>query len=509
MKKTNLHQFMNNETTAGLQANIMVQSDTKFIKEAVAAIAEMRAIKEAYPALKDTSGLLKDSANGLSIVKKLEDILTGRFIVNSKAYFKINGDNTENATAITSIPNTARSILQGIESTVKDIFDGPVKILERFESDENDGTVGTENLDQVLNLMRKNIKDAESLEKSLKTKEVVFDLKNATISNLPDDFSFLISFDFFFLLDKFDDREIFAIMLHETGHCYTILLNTYRQAYISSLLRELASLAEKTNPEKIILTMAEDFEVAAPKIGSGVSTKVKNKEITVFVASVLENIAYGKSKFTKATSEAEVLADQFASRFGLEKEMFGVAKKLATWTSYSEGDIKLNLPNFIEEIKEVSVISAILILIFLIFNAAGEAVVVAALMILISFSKIVFYGLLRFFNGTDNAMSTIYDDKKRRMAKIRNDLVRRLNAVAPMDSTAKAIIKSGIQDLQDMDNSLDKMPKDLSLIGMMGEALLPGIRRKSKETFITEMLEDMEANKLKLLSEKIKINGGL
>lgn len=106
-------------------------------------------------------------------------------------------------------------------------------------------------------------------------------------------------------------------------------------------------------------------------------------------------------------------------------------------------------------------------------------------------------------------MSTLYDDKKRRMTKIRNDLVRRLNAVAPMDSTAKAIIKSGIQDLQDMDDSLDKMPKDLSLIGMMGEALLPGIRRKSKETFIAEMLEDMEANKLNLLSEKIKINGGL
>lgn len=508
MKNNLLQSFIDGNTAAGLQANILIQSDTKFIGEAVAAISELRALKEANKFLKDTTGLLKDTPNGLEIIKRLEDILTKRFIINSKAYFKINGDNAQNAFAVTALPDSARSIITGNEASVKDTYSPVIKILEKFESRDNNGTVGTDDLDQMLNLMRKNVKDADSLEKSLKIKEVTFDLKNATVSNLPDDFSFLISVDFFYFLEQFTDAEILVIMLHEIGHCYTILLNTYRQARTNSLLRELTSLADKTAPEKIILTMAEDFNVPAPKVNNNTSDKNRSKEMTMFVASILENIAYGKSKFTKETAEAEVLADQFASRFGLEKEMFNVSKKLATWTSYSEGDIILSLPNFIEELKMSSVFSAICLIIYLI-TAAHEAMVIGVILIAGAFFKLFIYGLIRFFHGTDDAMATTYDDKKRRMGKIRNDLVRRLNSIEPIDAVAKGILKTAMLDLQNMDNDLDKMPRDLSVIGMAGEAFLPWLRKKSKETFITEMLEDMEANKLKLLSEKIKQSGGL
>ena len=60
-----------------------------------------------------------------------------------------------------------------------------------------------------------------------------------------------------------------------------------------------------------------------------------------------------------------------------------------------------------------------------------------------------------------------------------------------------------------MDKEIKETRKSRSILGILGESLFTKLRTKSRETLINEMLENMEANKLKVLSEKIKLSGGL
>ena len=129
-------------------------------------------------------------------------------------------------------------------------------------------------------------------------------------------------------------------------------------------------------------------------------------------------------------------------------------------------------------------------------------------MAIAAFIRVLMWGS-RIFMGTDDANETIYDDKKRRLESIRNDHVRRLNGLIPKNSADRELIKLKFIELDQMDKEIKETRKSRSVLGILGESLFTKLRTKSRETLINEMLENMEANKLKVLSEKIKLSGGL
>ena len=70
---------------------------------------------------------------------ELEDILTKRFIVDSKAKIKILADTSKNAFAYPIIPNTAKSIITGgSEISVEEGINEALTQLEQFDSSGED-----------------------------------------------------------------------------------------------------------------------------------------------------------------------------------------------------------------------------------------------------------------------------------------------------------------------------------------------------------------------------------
>lgn len=505
--KKNILKLIKENNEAGLLANIHQQTDVKFVDEAASIIGELRKIFEENKLIKDTENLIIDSKEGNALVRRLENVLTSRFIVDSKASFKILANLGENAFANVITPNTARSmLLEKTSSTERDLSE-IIDYLERYYGASrelaSDQELDFNSLDGYKAILERNIKSAKELEKKLEASKVEFDLKNATIKGLPDDMYFMVSFDFVFFIKNFNDREVASVLLHEVGHVYIVLLDLYRTADTNVMLYDIISMSNGSNPEKIAITMAKEFGVDAPNL----SGKKKEREFVFFVSSIMESLARGKNTNLKNTTAAERLADVFPVRMGLGVEYFNVNKKVNFSTAgYSEIDYRLDIPTR-AVISNSLLIAGVVILAL---ELATPALIIFGPIYLI-FAGIIKTMMIvdRFFIGTDDANSTIYDDSKRRLESIRNDFVRRINSTIGKDKLDRELIKERILELEVMDNDISKFRKNRSLIGMAGEFIIPSLRRKSKETMINELLENMEANKLQVLSEKIKLSGGL
>lgn len=503
----NIPKLIMENSKAGLLANIHQQTDIAFVDEAAAVIADLRNLLDNNKVIRDTENLIIDSKEGNSLVIKLENILNSRFIINSKASFKILANLAGDAFANVITPNTAKSILINKTSSTEKQLTEVIDYLERYYGASKQLSPNQEldfnTLDGYKAILEKNIKSAKELENKLEVDKVEFDLKNATIKGLPNDMYFMLSFDFVFFIRNFSDKEVISILLHEVGHIYTILLDLYRTADTNVMLYDIMSMSDSQNPEKIAITMAKEFNVDVPNLNG----KNKEKEFLFFITSVMESLARGKNSNVKNTTAAERLADVFPVRFGLGPEYFNVNKNMNISTyGYSEIDYVLDVPTSTSLSNVLLVVGVVLLAVEL--AAAASIILGPIYLIFAGFIKAMII-IDRFFIGTDDANNTIYDDSKRRLESIRNDFVRRINSTIGKDKFNRELIRERILELEIMDNDISKFRKNRNLIGMFGEFIIPSLRKKSKETIVNELLENLEANKLRVLSEKIKLSGGL
>ena len=289
-------------------------------------------------------------------------------------------------------------------------------------------------------------------------------------------------------------------MVHEIGHSYSTLLDLYRQAKTNVLLTDIMSSSSAEHPDKVFITLAKEFQLPMPKLDE----KNRNKEILSLILTVFETIAHNKNSAVKNSTASERFADQFPVRFGLGPEFFKAIKFFNNSTIYSEFEMGMGLPVLDIFTVLVSIGALAMFVIGGIASAAGMFPFLA----IAAFIRVLMWGS-RIFMGTDDANETLYDDKKRRLESIRNDHVRRLNGLIPKNSTDRELLKLKFIELDQMDKEIKETRKSRSVLGILGESLFTKLRTKSRETLINEMLENMEANKLKVLSEKIKLSGGL
>ena len=494
----------NNE--AGLLANIHQQTDTKFVDEAAAIIGELRKVFEESKTIKNSEDLMVQHPRGTDFIKRLEEKFAERFIVNSKAKFKILADTTKNAFAYPIMPNTARSILAKNEESVEDNIKASLAELENYGSGEpKKDTMDITSIAGIKNLLNNVLKSSKKIEEQLKVGIVEFDLKNATMINLPDDFTFIMGIDLFYFIkdSKLNDREILSILTHEAGQCYTVLMDISRTGDTHVIINDLMSNMDKNSPDKILLTLSKEFNLQTPSL----KEKDNNKEVLFVISSIFEEVAKGRSGNIKNSAAAERFADQFPVRFGLGPEFFNAIKFFNSLSNYSEVDYKIMMPVADGFLKLMILACLLILLLGSLATANAVATVVAYTQIAAGFKA--FLTVIRFMVGTDDANANIYDDSKRRLESIRNDFVRRLNGLIPKDKEEREMLKIKFLELEDMDKAISELRKKRSAVGLVGELLMPWLRKKSKETMINELLENMEANKLQVLSEKIKLSGGL
>lgn len=504
--RKNILKLIKENNEAGLLANIHQQSDVKFVDEAANIIGELRKIFEENKIIKNSEDLMIQHPNGSKLIEKLEDAFAKRFIVNSKAKFRILADQSKNAFAYPIMPNTSRSILSKNETTVEENINASLAELENYGGGEaKKDTMDIGSIGGIKNLLNSVLKSSKEIEEQMKIGVVEFDLKNAVMINLPDDFNFIMGIDLFYFLkdSNLNDREILSILIHEAGHCYTVLMDIYRTADTNVILNDLMSNIDKNSPDKILLTLSKEFNLPTPSL----KEKDNNKEILFVVSSVFEEIAKGRKGNVKNSTAAERFADQFPVRFNLGPEFFNAIKFFNSLSSYSEVDYKLMMP-IADWFLKIMIVASLLIILIGGVASAGIAIAIAEYTQIAAGFKALLT-MIRFMVGTDDANANIYDDSKRRLESIRNDFVRRLNGMIPKNKEEREMLKIKFLELENMDEDISKLRKNRSSVGLVGELLMPWLRKKSKETIINELLENMEANKLQVLSEKIKLSGGL
>lgn len=506
--KQNILKLMRENNEAGLLANIHQQTDVKFVDEAADIISKLRDLLDNSSAIRTTENLIVDSKEGSSLIKELEVVLNNRFISNSKASFKLLAAEGGDAFCNVITPNTAKSIMIGKEISVEKELKDVIYTLETYYGASRNSDPETEisfnNVDGYKAIMERNIKSAKELEKKLEVGSVDFDLKNAKINGLPDDMYFIIAIDYVYFINNFSDRELVSVMAHEIGHIFNTLSDMYRTADTNVVLYDIMSSMDMKNPEKVTLTMAKEFNIPAPNL----SKKGKEREVMLFVSNLMDSVAKNNYGNTKNRTASERLADQFPVRFGLGVEYFNVNKKINfNIRGYSEVDYLLDIPQM-ASLSNFALVVGLAALLLVVLISAELIGITAVYLVFVGVFKTMML-ISRFMVGTDDANSTIYDDSKRRLESVRNDFVRRINSVVPKDKLERELIRERILELEIMDKEISNFRKNRSFVGMIGEFIMPSLRKKSKETMINELLENMEANKLQVLSEKLKLSGGL
>ena len=108
-----------------------------------------------------------------------------------------------------------------------------------------------------------------------------------------------------------------------------------------------------------------------------------------------------------------------------------------------------------------------------------------------------------FLGGEADSWEMVYDDKKRRLERIRNDSIRIIRGISA-NGIDKALLKSKIDEIEEMDKIIAETRKGRNIFGILGDVIFPWNRKHSTETLIQQTLENLEANKLQILSEKLK-----
>ncbi len=510
MKKIHL-EFEEDALASGLEANIAVQNDEPFINKMLEGIGAIRKIwvnnKKLYTNSESLFTLNKASKDLLS---NINDVLNKRIGIHFVILPDITGNacvfpvTAENFNVLNELSeNNRQAIVDQIE-LLKTIGSGP-----GVEYDKN-SPMSMQTTSGFIKIFESMLHGIDEVEKLLNSDKVEFDLKNARIKNLPSTMMSVMAVDFVTFFDSMTDREILSIIMHETGHQYTHLLNMYRKVKTNTILVDAMKFGLEDKVDKINITFKQEFNIELPKLNN-FKTEDNIKEVMVFMEKLTSATTGVNGNYGKLSSrDSEALADQFATHFGLGTDLFTALNKISS--DYNDVDFMLGIP-VVWHFLFITIILSIIAIILLTSGLLLGSAFLLKLAMLLSAETLLIYKFTYFFallgmvayflGGEADSWEMVYDDKKRRLERIRNDSIRVLRGIAASGAD-KNLIKSKIDEIDEMEKIIAETRKGRSLLGILGEVIFPWNRKHSTETLIQQTLENLEANKLQILSEKLK-----
>lgn len=441
--------------------------------------------------IKTNKGLFTNPDTRLHI-DKLDSILKERFGIT----FKHIGSDLQPYAVLTVPPVSSNNVLFG---DVKKIYAELKTHIDTKNIKKTDNVI-TYHDNKTEDQIGLNWKTSfDSLEKILNTKGVKIDLKNAKIIGLPDDYIVTIFSNLYNLLInlKLDSKVIVAILLHEVGHAFTHLENSYKTIKNTSVLvdtlQENIKTKNKTPKESIVLAYEKVFD---DKLSEDDKKDVITATVAVF-DKYAESIKY-MTNTHHSYIDSEQLADQFAGRFGLQHELV------------------IGLKVIYAEIDKLQLIANIGFISFTFFIVFAMSIISMTLMAALTHSLVsVLFGIIVGFLfkilNTFLYSSTIdlgtngspikYDEYKRRIERIRNEAIRTIR----MSYGDISILKSMISTVENIDILLLSLPEqkiDLvkSLVLVFSNTGRTAVNNKRLE----QLYEDLMENDLHLAAAKIK-----
>lgn len=324
--------------------------------------------------------------------------------------------------------------------------------------------------------------------KDKKLNNVEIDLKKAKVRGLPPTYTTYITCDL-----RTDGiygltaEEICAIMLHEVGHTFTTIENTFRQIRSNTILLE--TLRDEIDVKGKPLNKA--LKLAYKKIYNE-EPKTDNEKI--LIGSFIENYANEVSATDDGYShtDSEALADQFVSRFGYSTYLVSGLNKLYQGT-FKKGS----------GIYECT-IGVIAYSRFLQFTLLAGGFILPGLIgtLALPIYVMVVLPMILMHHDSEYTIST-YDDIVRRYKRLRLDMIRVLR------ENASDVSKEYKDQLI---NKIDEVDKVISTYNATDTALFTQIAKLfSKQTTRVfdarksqQLTEDLMENSIYVAHHKIK-----
>jgi len=342
----------------------------------------------------------------------------------------------------------------------------------------------------------------DAMDKQLQTGSIVVDLANAKIHGYPSDAIVMIYINpaSLFHTYKLNSNEVAAAYLHEIGHAFTHLEYSHRTIKQTSVLIE--SIISETNRGKspldaIKLSYKSTFE------DDSLDDAKNMVSVAVGVTSKYLSADDNFGSNTYSSRDSERLADQFATRFGVGDELARALGKL-----YASND---NIG--ISEVQDLGVflIKGFVVAGFIgIFSSSIGIMIGLSLvfmtayiisLVIVGFTMYVLYNLITglLSKGIDNTFP--YDNPKRRVTRIKNELVRQLRTEKVSKDVTSAMLAS-IDTLLIILNKLDD--KDENFIFSAIGTFFSYSRDQTKMREFDNLTEDLINNDLHIISNKIK-----
>lgn len=446
---------------------------------------------------KKASSLHKDNYT-LDILNKIDYTIKERFGIETKL---VAMDDSDNFGVYISSPREVDTIQETMFNEVMSEFKS---IIEKYKVNNTNTKAknqvqeldmsdikGKDNLSFVYNY-RKSI---NALKEKMRTSSVIIDRKKAKIIGLPTDYIAYISHDLPSFIRKMNcnAQELTAVLLHEIGHAFTYIEYSYRSVTNTSVLMDtfLDNIEKKNRSPK------ESLVLAYERVSSDKSTDYKTKDATTatiyMLDSYLKENRFNVTGSAHAGTDAEQLADQFASRFGVGEHLISALDKF-----------RESVNNQIFGYRAQSLFYGIVV-------CGGLAVLWLCMGSWMGW-YLLFIGAIFTLSAVliDNPIEregdpgyvTTYDDAKRRYKRIRNDYIRRLRS---NPSATKAEIESTINALDKVDRLIAAVPDaKIGIIDQIYRMCSSNAKHRLDVRNIERMIEDLSENSLYLAAAKLK-----
>jgi len=228
------------------------------------------------------------------------------------------------------------TVSTGLNNAIDPMREDVYKWLKQYTDSckkSKDCTSKLKNIDDIFDVYEDeatimvNLSEAtKKIKQAVNVGKIVIDYDKATVKNFPKDATVVIVSDFvtYFKNINVTPREFTAFLLHEIGHQFEILGNDYRRlADVTVLVKTFTdTLRKKDAREALRLTLRNT---------QGNEIYEEGDTVSMFTAltSRLIHIMNEDNNYFK--SDNEQLADQFASRFGVGKDIISGLHKINTF----------------------------------------------------------------------------------------------------------------------------------------------------------------------------------
>lgn len=411
-------------------------------------------------------------------IENIEKIIGDRFGFRVKIF---DGGTIGTPAGVLPIPPKEFNVLgQRVNSDVQEYLEKEkvrAKSKEEYEAfSDYDFRVQYQALDTAITSFK-------AMNEVMNTKGFKVDLQKAKISGLPDNYVVDLIFNFADLIANYglSTRELVATILHEVGHGFTHLENSYRCISNTTVLIDtfLYNLNTKNK------TYRESFTIAYKKAtGDKSIDKLKDKNALTFYIITGDRLTDFMSNTISPhySIDSEQQADQFAGRFGLGPEL---ATALSKIFNSQTGYFAMGIYTIVGILNIVlAVVVPVLYYLF------GPLAIIAFYMLYMSI-----------FKKNNVYENHIYDDDKQRLRRIRNEAVRVLRT----STLDKETVDRLLENIKNLDYTVDKMREGwVGPLDKIYQTIFPGGRRKLELRTLEETIEKLMENDLHIAKHKLK-----